>query len=70
MAKIEKTMFREYNLRGRESKEDLNEKSMELIGKSYGTFLQKRGIKNVVVGHDNRKTSEKFHQAAIKGLRV
>lgn len=68
MAKIEKLMFREYDVRGRENEEELNVKSVELIGKSYGTFLGKRRIKKVVVGYDNRKTSEEFHQAAIKGL--
>jgi phosphomannomutase / phosphoglucomutase len=68
MAKLEKTMFREYDIRGRESKEELNEASMELIGKGYGTFLRKKGIQKVVVGHDNRITSKAFYQAAIRGL--
>ncbi|HEY4509469.1 MAG TPA: phosphomannomutase/phosphoglucomutase [Candidatus Paceibacterota bacterium] len=68
MARLERTMFREYDIRGRESAEELNVGSMELIGKGYGTFLQKRGIKQVVVGHDNRSTSEEFCRVAIEGL--
>lgn len=68
MAQIEKLMFREYDIRGRENKNELNQESMELIGKAYGTFLQKRGLNKVVVGYDNRKTSEEFQQAAIRGL--
>lgn len=68
MAAIAKSMFREYDLRGRESESELNENSMYLVGKAYGTFLEKRGIKKVVVGHDNRSTSEMFYQSAIKGL--
>ena len=68
MAKLEKTMFREYDIRGRESDQELNESSLELIGKGFGTFLAKRNITSVVVGHDNRKTSEAFYQAIIKGL--
>jgi len=42
MAKLEKTMFREYDIRGRENEEELNTGVMELIGRGYGTFLQKR----------------------------
>lgn len=68
MAELEKTMFREYDVRGRESDEELNSLSMKLIGKGYGTFLQKRGVNQVVVGHDNRKTSGEFSEAAIEGL--
>jgi phosphomannomutase/phosphoglucomutase len=65
---LEKTMFREYDIRGRESESELNANSMLLIGKSYGTFLFKRNIKDVVVGHDSRGTSEEFYNAAIDGL--
>jgi len=61
-------MFREYDIRGRENDEELNAEVMEYIGKGYGTFLQKRGIGHVVVGHDNRSTSEEFYHAVIKGL--
>lgn len=61
-------MFREYDIRGRESDSELNEASLELIGKGFGTFLAKRNIQNVVVGHDNRATSKAFYQAVIKGL--
>ena len=68
MASMEKSMFREYDIRGRESASELNEDSMLLISRAYGTFLQKRGISDVVVGHDNRSTSEAFYNAAIKGL--
>jgi len=68
MVKITKSMFREYDIRGRESKDELNAESMELIGKGYGTLLQKRGITKLTVGHDNRGTSDEFSVAAIKGL--
>ncbi|MCH7551787.1 phosphomannomutase/phosphoglucomutase [Patescibacteria group bacterium] len=68
MANLNKYMFREYDIRGRESESELNEISMELIGKGFGTWLIKRGIKNVVVGYDNRVTSEAFSKAVIKGL--
>lgn len=69
MPKLNQFMFREYDIRGRESEEELNNNSIYLIAKSYGTFLRKRGIKDTVVGHDNRKSSEDFYAQCVKGLR-
>jgi phosphomannomutase/phosphoglucomutase len=69
MAKLNKYMFREYDIRGKESKKELNVNSVELIAKSYGEFLKKRGVSNTIVGHDNRKSSEDFYKASVKGLR-
>jgi len=69
MAKLNKYMFREYDIRGRESEDGLNPTSINLIARSYGTFLRKRKVTTAVVGHDNRKTSEDFYEAAIEGLR-
>lgn len=62
-------MFREYDLRGREADDELNDQSMYWIGKGSGTFLRRRGVTEAVVGHDARGTSESFHAAVIKGLR-
>ena len=69
MAVLNKYMFREYDIRGRESDEELNVNSVTLIAKAHGTFLRKLNIDQAVVGHDNRKTSEDFYEAAIAGLR-
>lgn len=68
MPTLKKTMFREYDLRGRESDDELNDESMYHVGRGFGTFLIKRGIKEAIVGHDARATSESFHVNAIKGL--
>jgi len=68
MPLLKKTMFREYDLRGREASDELNDTSMYYIGRGFGTFLKKRKINDVVVGHDARGTSERFHKSAIKGL--
>lgn len=65
---LKKTMFREYDLRGRETDDELNDSSMYHIGKGFGTFLQKRNISEAVVGHDARSTSESFHANVIRGL--
>lgn len=69
MPTLKRTMFREYDLRGREAYDELNEDSMYWIGKGSGTFLRRRGVTEAVVGHDARGTSESFHAAVIKGLR-
>src|SRR5579885_1727126 len=68
MSQIEHTMFREYDLRGRENEQELNSGSALLIGKGYGTFLRRKGIKMTVLGHDNRRTSEEMHAAIRDGL--
>ncbi len=65
---LKKTMFREYDLRGRESDDELNDTSMYYIGRGFGTFLAKRGIKEAIVGNDARATAESFQKNVIKGL--
>jgi phosphomannomutase/phosphoglucomutase len=68
MAQLEKSMFREYDIRGRVNDKELNPKSGELIGKAYGTFLEKRGVETVVTGHDSRTGSKDVQDGFIKGL--
>lgn len=68
MSHVEPTMFREYDIRGRENEQELNSTSALLIGKGYGTFLVKRGIPACVLGHDNRRSSEEMHAAIKDGL--
>ncbi len=68
MPLLKKTMFREYDLRGRESEEELNDTSVYYLGRGFGAFLTKRNLKEVVIGHDARGTSESFHKNMIKGL--
>jgi len=68
MAEINKSIFREYDVRGRVNNRELNEKTMELIGKAFGTYLARKGIRKVVVGHDFRSYSEKLKNALVRGL--
>ena len=68
MASLKKTMFREYDVRGKVSPDEINEKSVELIAKAFGTMLAKRGVKNCVLGYDYRDCSERFHQFFLKGI--
>ena len=65
---LKRTMFREYDLRGREAEDELNDTSMYFIGRGFGTFLRKRNISETVVGHDARATSDSFHANVIKGI--
>lgn len=68
MASLNKTMFREYDLRGRESADELNDTSMYLIARGFAVILKKHNIDTAVVGNDARGTSESFSGQAIKGL--
>lgn len=66
---MKKTMFREYDIRGRVSDDELNAQSVELIAKAYGTMiLRQTGINSAVVGYDNRKCSPLFRDAVVRGL--
>jgi len=68
MAKLETSMFREYDLRGRVNDEQLNEQSVKIIARAYGTMLRQRDIKSAVVGHDYRRSSEWITETIVQGL--
>jgi phosphomannomutase/phosphoglucomutase len=68
MAKIERSMFREYDIRGRMKDTELSPQAARLIGRAYGTFLDGKGIKTVVVGYDSRHGSKAVHQPLIEGI--
>src|SRR5215216_942526 len=63
-------MFREYDIRGRETDDELSPDAVRAIGRGYGEFLRRRGIDTLVVGRDSRRTSEELAQALIEGLLV
>ena len=65
--KINPYIFRGYDVRGIVDK-DLNPEIVEHLGRAYGAFLKKRGIKKAVVGYDCRLTSPSYSRAMIKGL--
>ena len=69
MKPLNPTLFREYDIRGRESDEELNTESVHRIARAYGTFLKRHRIDTAVVGHDNRSTSETFYKETVAGLR-
>lgn len=64
---LNQNMFRMYDIRGVWG-EDLTVESAELIGKAFGTYVRQKGIKDVLVGRDNRISSRPIRDALIKGL--
>lgn len=60
-------IFRAADIRGIVDK-DLTPEIVELIGKGFGTYLLEKGTKDVIVGHDNRATSDEYKRTLIKGL--
>jgi len=67
MNQIPKHIFRTYDIRGLNETE-LNDESVELIGKGFGTYLARRGTKDCIIGRDTRVSSERFQRALTKGL--
>lgn len=65
--KINKNIFRAYDLRGIAGT-DLTPEIVEHIGKAYGTFLKRGKITKAVVGRDCRETSEDYSKALIAGI--
>lgn len=67
MAEINPYIFREYDVRGIVDK-DLTDEVVRLLGKAFGTYLQRQGGKKVSVGGDVRLSTERFREALINGL--
>jgi len=64
---LQPTIFREYDIRGIVD-DEINEEGAKIIGQAFGTFLAKRKIREVVVGHDAREYSERIKNAFVQGL--
>lgn len=64
---IKPTIFRDYDIRGVVEK-DFDEEDFELIGKAFGTYIQKISGKNLLIGRDNRFTSDSIAAYFIQGL--
>lgn len=67
MTGIPKHIFREYDIRGI-ADEELTDASIILIGQAFGTWLVRRGVKNVTLGGDTRLSTERIKAAAAEGL--
>ncbi len=65
---IAETMFREYDIRGRVNPDELNEESIALIGRAFGTKLVRMGIDAVALGFDSRESSPSLRDAMVDAL--
>jgi phosphomannomutase/phosphoglucomutase len=64
---LKPTIFREYDIRGIADSELLSG-DIELLGKGFGTFLQRRAGAKVNIGCDCRLSSPRLKEALIRGL--
>ena len=67
MIEINESMFRAYDIRGRVNKKEMNVEVANIIGLGFGTYLARRGIQDLVVGHDSRLHSQELKDAFIEG---
>ncbi len=65
--KFNPLMFRAYDIRGIYPK-DINEENTYLLGRSFGTYINKLGKKEALIGYDNRLSSPTLSEALIKGI--
>lgn len=65
--KLNKQIFREYDIRGIADK-DIDEEVSYYIGRAFATKLLSLGKDTLIVGHDNRITSELIYENLVKGL--
>lgn len=65
--KVNPQIFRAYDLRGLVGTE-LSEELAEHLGRAFGTFLQRHGIVEAVVGRDSRQTSPIYSAGITRGL--
>ena len=65
--KVNKLMFREYDIRGIYG-EDIDEEVSYLIGRAFASKLTKLGLNKTVLAHDNRLSSPGIKENLLKGL--
>ena len=66
---INKKIFREYDIRGKYSLEEVNEEVAYQVGRSYATILiNYYDMKSCTVGMDNRYSSPTLKESLVKGL--
>ena len=64
---VNKSIFREYDIRGVVGK-DLTTDVAEAIGLAYATLVKQRGVRTITVGRDGRLTSPDMHDRLLAGL--
>jgi len=64
---INPLIFREYDIRGRVD-EDLTPETVVSIGKGFGTYAARNGVRSLMLGRDCRLSSLSFRDAMVHGL--
>lgn len=64
---INKEVFRSYDIRGIAGSE-LTEEFAEILGKAFGTYIQEKGEKQVIVGYDCRESADYLVRGLETGL--
>jgi phosphomannomutase/phosphoglucomutase len=64
---INKQIFREYDVRGIVDL-DLTDDTVYALGRGFGTYLQRRGLKSVALGGDARLSTPRFKKLIARGL--
>ncbi|MBO8169553.1 MAG: phosphomannomutase/phosphoglucomutase [Thermoanaerobacteraceae bacterium] len=67
MTVINKEVFRQYDIRGLVG-EELTDEFVYLLGQSIGTYLQRKGFTEAIVGRDNRKSSPRIREQLVSGI--
>ena len=65
--KVNKLMFREYDIRGIYN-EDINEEVSYLIGRAFASRMKDFGLNKTVLGYDNRLSSPVIEENLLRGL--
>lgn len=60
-------IFRQYDIRGHADR-DLTNETVREIGQAFGSYVLDSGSNKVLVGRDNRLSSERLHKALLEGL--
>ena len=64
---INRQIYREYDVRGVVNK-DLTPEIVRTLGCGFGTYVNRLGLKELVVGRDGRLSSKSFRDALVEGL--
>ncbi|MCL6610547.1 MAG: phosphomannomutase/phosphoglucomutase [Peptococcaceae bacterium] len=65
--RVNPNIFREYDVRGVAGR-DLTDETVSLLGKAFGTMVRRKGLRDVLVGMDNRTSSPRLKKALTEGL--
>ncbi len=66
--KIDRVIFREYDIRGLVDKQ-INNDFAFVLGRAFGSYLRKSGLKTLVAACDNRKSSPELKKNLINGIK-